>query len=158
MSEYLLDYQYHAAGRLWRVPRLKVDTLPDGTQGIPMAEFNRVHRAIVNEVCGNEDLLSVAELDFLCDVTSTTYSELAIELELHKSALSRWHREGTIPHRLYSTAIKRFFWFKVFGPDIGSSTVEIALSKFRTEIDFLRFAHDHAISCDYAEPMQRVAA
>ena len=158
MNEYLHDYQYEAAGRVWCVPSVKLMVFPDGTKGISLAEFNRIHRAIVNEICGAEELLSIEELDFLCDVTVTTYTEIALELNLHRSALTRWRKSGSIPHRLYSSSLKRFFWFKAFGGDLVLSDTSLSLSALKNDGTVLKFMHDQAIAQHFAEPMPRVAA
>ena len=100
----------------------------------------------------------IDELDFLCDATVTTYTEIATELDLHRSALTRWRRSGSIPHRLYSSTLKRFFWFKVFGNDLEHSETSLSLSAFRNEDTVLRFMHDQAIAQKFAERMERVAA
>ncbi len=62
---------FHAAGRLWTVPRMTLSVLPDGTLALSQAEIDRIHRAVANAVCGNARSLSTAELEFLCDVTGT---------------------------------------------------------------------------------------
>ena len=63
------NYPYYAAGRTWPVPELRLVSLPDGTSAISEEEIYRIHRAIANEICGNNASLSMEELEFLCDVT-----------------------------------------------------------------------------------------
>ena len=88
------NYPYQAAGRTWSVPELRLVSLPDGTAAISEEEIHRIHRAIANEICGNNTSLSMAELEFLCDVTDTTFSDVADWLQIHRSTVTRWRKYG----------------------------------------------------------------
>ena len=71
------NYPYQAAGRIWGVPELRLTTLPDGTVAILEEEINRIHRAIANEICGSPENLTIDELEFLCDITLTSFTDVA---------------------------------------------------------------------------------
>ena len=84
------DYPYQAAGRTWSVPALRLTSLPDGSAAISEDEIQRIHRAIANEVCGDPGNLTMAELEFLCDVTGTSFADVAGVLHIHRSTVTRW--------------------------------------------------------------------
>ncbi len=83
------NYPYAVAGRVWIIPTYTLTVLRDGDLAVLKSELDRVHRAIGNEICGSSANLTVDELDFLCDVTGTTYAELASVLDMNRSSLSR---------------------------------------------------------------------
>ena len=150
------DYRYQAAGREWSVPSLTLTVLPDGSEAITEAEIQRIHTAIGNEICGSEEPLTIEELDFLCDLTGTSLTEVAHELDLHKSTLSKWRASGQIPRSLYSTHLKKLFWFKLFGDRLCGEPVP--LSRLRDEHEFLRYAHDRARHEKLADHVEVLAA
>lgn len=152
----LRDYGYEAAGHVWRVPRVRLVLLPDGSTGISEAEIERIHRAIANELCGDEGNLSFVELEFLCDVTSTSLSEVATVLGLHKSTVSKWRETSVLPGDVTSNALKRFFWHKLFGADLA--TTQIPIEATASDRSLLHYMHDRAIRAKLAAPVVRVAA
>lgn len=91
------NYPYQAAGRTWTVPELRLTSLPDGSAAISEEEIQRIHRAIANEICGDEARLTMAELEFLCDATETSFSDVASTLQLHRSTVTRWRKTGEVP-------------------------------------------------------------
>ena len=119
---------FHAAGRLWTIPRMTLSVLPDGTLALSQAAIDRIHRAIANAVCGNARPLSAAELELLCDVTEATFSDVANHLELAKSAVSRWRSRGRRVPRAHSLLLKKWFWFKLFGTQLGDEDVPLRLA------------------------------
>ncbi len=119
---------FHAAGRLWIVPTMKLAVLPDGTLALSQSEIDRIHRAVANAICGNVRCLSAAELEFLCDVTETAYSDVAKHLELDRSAVSRWRSRGRPIPRAHSLLLKKWFWFKLFGAQLGDEDVPLHLA------------------------------
>jgi len=122
------DQPFHAAGRLWIVPRLTLSVLPDDTVALSQAEIDRIHRAISNSICGKVRALTVAELEFLCDVTETTFSDVAHHLKLDRSAVSRWKSRGGFVPRAHSLLLKKWFWFKLFGAQLGDEDVPLHLA------------------------------
>lgn len=150
------NYAYHAAGKFWRVPVLRLTRLPDGSVGIAEEEIRRVHRAIANAVCGARDALSFDELEFLCDTAAVSFTDVAHHLGLHKSTLSKWRHAGTVPQGLTSLALKRYFWFLLFGGELGGT--QITLSQVQDEAAFLAMAHDQAITEHAADPIERMTA
>lgn len=150
------DYPYQAGGRLWAVPRLRLATLPDGTVALLEEEIDRIHRAIANEICGSPEGLTLSELEFLCDLTLTSWAEVAQFLGLHRSTLSKWRRLGVVPRSVISLVLKKWFWFKLFGPELGNCSVK--LSCVGSEGAFLSYARQEAIEQDLAEPIARMRA
>ena len=122
------DQPFHAAGRLWTVPGMTLSVLPDGTAALSQEELDRIHRAIANAICGDARCLSASELDFLCDVTETAYSDVAGHLELDRGAVSRWRNGGRPVPRAHSLLLKEWFWFKLFGAQLGDEDVPLQLA------------------------------
>ena len=75
------NYPYQAAGRTWAVPELHLALMPDGTAAILEEEIDRIHRAIANEICGSPENLTMDELEFLCDITLTSFFGAAFVAE-----------------------------------------------------------------------------
>ena len=150
------DYRYHEAGHIWLVPELHLMRLPDGTLGLSEAEIRRVHQGIANEICGGLEPLTTDELEFLCDVAEVTLVEAAAQIGLHKSALSKWKQSGAVPRSLTSLALKRWFWFKLFGDRLGAHVV--SLDTFSDDRVFLKAARQHALDEHAADPVQLLRA
>ena len=144
-----------AAGRLWSVPQLHLTTLPDGTVAILEEEIEHIHRGIANEICGSIEALTVGELEFLCDLTLTPWSAAAEFLGVHRSTLSKWRRTEVVPRSVISLALKKWFWFKLFGKELGSRTVK--LSCLSSEGAFLSYARQEAIERALAEPIEKLS-
>lgn len=138
------NYTYLAAGRAWLVPLLHLQRLPDGTVVLPQAEAARVHLAIANEVCGSAAPLTAEEIEFLCDVSGASYAEVAAAVGVHRSALTRWRASTSPVRQLASRAIKRWFWFRLFGQRLGPCS--ITLESARDDEALMRAAHDHAVA------------
>lgn len=151
-----VDQPLHAAGRLWTVPRMTLTVLPDGTLALSQAEIDRIHRAIANTICGTSRCLSADELELLCDVTETSYSDVARYLELDRSAISRWRsRAGSVP-RAHSLLLKKWFWFKLFGAQLGDEDVPLHLAT--DEGSLLDFAMHEAIDKKLTAPVSEATA
>ena len=149
------NYPYNAAGRVWCVPELRLARLPDGTLGLSLAEIERVHRAIANVVCGSASTLTVEELDFLCDITSSTRSEVAASLGLHRTTLSKWKAAKEHLTPLVSRALKWWFWFRIFGAYVARQ--KIPFRELPDPTHFLRVAHQRAVDLhlvDAIEPLR----
>ncbi len=149
------DYSYSAAGRSWLVPELELTRAPDGTTGISRGEIQRINRAVGNELCGMDGNLNAAELEFLCDVTQSTFKELAEHLGVHKSTVTKWRHADGVP-RLASLAAKRWFWFKLFGGEL--TNWRVPLPAMADEQAFLALARQQAISEHVVEPIAVEAA
>lgn len=150
------NYPYQAAGRTWRVPELHLARIPDGAVVILEEEIRRIHRAIANEICGTPDSLSRDELEFLCDITGTSSSEIADYLGIHRSTLTKWRKTGEIPKNVMSLVLKKWFWFKLFGKELGDRTVRIR--HLQDEESFLSYAKTQAIERNLAEPIETMRA
>ena len=140
------DYQLHAAGRLWSVGPVELTHLPDGTVAIAEAEIRRVHRAIANALCARTGTMSGDELEFLCGVTRTSFTDVASRLGVNKSTITIWRRRGHVPRATVSNVLRRWFWFRLFGDEIGSRTVQLQVAGDDTL--FLDFATRAAIDDD----------
>ena len=150
------NYPYAVAGRVWILPTYELTVLRDGSLVVLQRELDRVHRAIGNEICGSPENLTVDELDFLCDITGTTYTELATVLDMNRSSLSRWKKPGVVPSRASSNLIKRWFWMKLFGADLSEAEVPLAL--LDRDAQLLEYLHHRALEDGIAEPVERRVA
>jgi len=150
------NYRYAAAGREWLIPSLQLVRLPDGSEAITEAEILRIHTAIANEICGDSAPLTIDELEFLCDITLTPLNEVAKQLRLHKSTLSKWRAAGQISKPIYSTQLKKLFWFKLFGDRLAKKLVP--LQTLEDDRQLLRYVHKQAIEEHLTEPIERAAA
>jgi len=137
------NYSFNAAGRIWIVRRLQLVRLPDDTVGMQQSEIDRVHRAIGNQICGDSAPLNPEELEFLCDITLTKFSEAAKHLGLHKSTITKWRKQNRSVPEAFSLALKRWFWFKLFGPQVRK--YELPFEVVENDSTFLEFAKEKAI-------------
>ncbi|MBI2876770.1 MAG: hypothetical protein HYY20_07805 [Candidatus Tectomicrobia bacterium] len=149
------NYSYQAAGRFWLVPELYLTRMPDGTLAIMQDEIDRIHRAIANEICGSPDSLTSDELEFLCDVTLTSFTEVAESLDVHKSTLTKWRK--SLAHLLPWTSLllKKRFWFKIFGDQLRNQIVRF--EQVEDDATFLAFARNQAIEEELAVPIRKSA-
>lgn len=138
------NYLVYAAGHQWVVDKVAITELPDGESALSQAELERVHRAIANAICGSPAVLDFDELEFLCDITMTTFTQVANYLDLNKSTITTWRRKGNVPSRITSNALKRWFWFRLFGDELGGESLPI--NRFRDDEAFLESASRHAVS------------
>lgn len=131
-------YPYRAAGQIWIIPEFRLSEFPDGTIVVLEEEIDRIHYAIANEICGDENGLSKDELEFLCDVTQTSFSEIADYLGIRQSTLTKWRTAGKIPKNVMGLVLKKWFWFKLFGRKLGQKKYpflnsEMKLAFFRLQ-------------------------
>ena len=147
------NYPYQTAGQTWSVPELRLVSLPDGTVAISEAEIHRIHRAIANEICGNNASLSIAELEFLCDVTGTTFSDVANWLQIHRSTVTRWRKSGKVPKSVMSLVLKKWFWFLLFGESLHDEAIPLNCAVNETQ--FLSFAKQETIDKHLADPISQ---
>ncbi len=150
------DYKYRAAGRTWLVPELHLEKMPDGTLTISQDEIDRIHRAIANQICGSPEALTFEELEFLSDVSATPFYEVAKQIGMHKSTLSKWRKSGAVPNSITSIFLKRWFWFRLFGQGLGNKTVK--LKDLGDEAAFLTLAKSHAIGQKLTESVTELTA
>lgn len=150
------NYPYQAAGLTWIIPKLYLSKLPDGTVVILEEEINRIHRAIANEICGTGECLSKEDLEFLCDITQTPFSEIADYLGIHRSTPTKWRTTGEVPKNIMGLVLKKWFWFKLFGQKLGRR--KIPIDQLRNEAQFLSFAKAEAIERNLTEHVERMSA
>ena len=147
------NYPYQAAGRTWTVPELRLSSLPDGSAAISEEEIQRIHRAIANEICGGDASLTMAELEFLCDVTETTFADVAKVLKIHRSTVTRWRKTGEVPKTVMSLVLKKRFWSLLFGQSLKSEAVPLECAVDETK--FLSFLRQETIDKQLADPVSQ---
>ena len=145
------NYPYQAAGRTWTAPELRLSSLPDGSAAISEEEIDRIHRAIANEICGVGASLTMAELEFLCDVTERTLSDVAEALKIHRSTVTRWRKSGEVPTSVMSLALKKWFWNLLFGKSLKNEAVPIDCAVDETK--FLPYLKQETIDRHLADPV-----
>ena len=145
---------YQAAGRIWVVPELRLTTMPDGTVAILEEEVDRIHRAIANEICGSPEKLTIDELEFLCDITLTSFTDVADYLDVHRSTLTKWRKAGEVPRLLASLLLKKWFWFKLFGHELGDRSVKIG--QLENEENFLLYVKNQVIRENLADSIKEM--
>ena len=150
------DHRYYAAGRFWLVPELHLIRLPDGSLGLPQTEIDRVQHAIANALCGSDAPMSGEEFEFLCDVASVPYAQVAEAVQVDPSTLSKWRESGRRMPHLRSLFLKRWFWFRLFGDRLSAETVP--LGALENDGDFLQLAHDAAIRHKLVDPVGKAVA
>lgn len=152
----LRDYEYLAAGHRWLVPEFHLIVFDDGEEAVPQNEIERVHRAIANEICGSPEPLTFDELEFLADTAGMNLADVARVLGVHRSTITKWRGRGAVSRGLFSTTIKRHFWFELFGEALRGRQIPIEF--LGSEPALLEFIHDQAIGGDQADRVARVAA
>jgi hypothetical protein len=64
----------------------------------------------MNEICGLASTLNPDELEFICDVISTRFNDVAEFLSVTKNSVTFWKSLGkTIPLN-ESLSLKKWFW------------------------------------------------
>ena len=120
------NYPFQAAGRVWVVPELRLQSLPDGSTGVSMQEFGRIHRAIANQICGSPGPLSAAEFEFLCDLVDVPYAQIAAMVGLDRSALTKWMGAGKPMRVDRSNLLKQWFMLRIFEHAVGRSRLPLS--------------------------------
>ena len=147
---------FPAAGSTWIVPKVTYVILPDGKWGLQKSEINRIHRAVANHLCGKSTIMSGRELEFLCSITQTSLSKVAERFQVNKSTVSRWkHHSNGVPLAV-GNALKRWFWFKIFGAEVADRQVSMLI--LRDDSEFLDFARKQAITQKLTTEVHQEAA
>ncbi len=152
-TKIIRNYPYQAAGRTWTVPELQLSPLPDGSAAISEEEIDRIHKAISNEICGDDANLTMMELEFLCDLTETTLSDVAAALKIHRSTVTRWRKSGEVPTNVISLVLKKWFWNLLFGKSLKNEAVSIACAVDETKL--LSFLKQETIDKHLADPVSQ---
>lgn len=115
-SKKIKNYLYQTAGSTWKIPDVQIEISEISKQEIiPGREITRINKFVANEICCSYQELTGDELDFLCDLTTTKYTEAAAKVGLTKSVVSKWVAKGKEKIPLASSLIlKKWFWEKVF--------------------------------------------
>lgn len=79
-----------------------------------MNEDDARRTADANDICGSAAPLTGAELGFLCELTGTSFADVAAFLPTNRSNVTYWIRGGRELPRLESYRVKKWFWRKLF--------------------------------------------
>ena len=109
------EYPVQAAGKTWTIKNVQLEKSESKSEVIPSREITRINRFVANEICCAHSILTGDDLEFLCDLTTTKYTEVALKVGLTKSVISKWVSKGSenIPFAP-SLILKKWFWSKVF--------------------------------------------
>jgi len=116
ISKTIKNYLYQTAGSTWKIPDVQIEVSQISYEEIiPGHEITRMNKFVANELCCSHSILNGDELDFLCDLTATKYTDVAKKIGLTKSVVSKWVAKGgdKIPFAA-SLILKKWFWGKIF--------------------------------------------
>ena len=110
------NYPYQVAGKTWEIFHVQIEKSETGSEVLSGKEVTRMNEFVANAICSKYNELTGEELDFLCDITGTKYTEVALKIGLTKSIVSKWVAKGkeNIPFS-HSILLKKYFWMKIFG-------------------------------------------
>lgn len=145
------NHPYQAAGRMWSVRALRLTSLPDGSAAISEEDIQRIHCAIANGICGDPGKLTMADVEFLCDVSRASFTGVAGVLRVHRSTVTRWRQTGEVPGSVMSLVQKKWFWFRLFGDSLGKETVPVDCAI--NDAKLLSFLQRETIDRELAEPI-----
>lgn len=137
---------YPVAGRIWSIPARAVpaDALKTGSR-LERDCGDLINRSVANEICGSAEPLTASQLVFLCQVTTTKSSEVAAHLDVNRSNVSVWSNNGRPIPRHESTAMKKWFWHKLFGKDLGEAFGPVPTEALFDDRILLKFLRHEAI-------------
>ena len=147
------NYPYLTAGRTWIFPRVHLKKDPSGTTVISGKEIERMQRSVANEICGVPAPLSPEELEFLCDITCTSFVDVARFLEVSKGSVTFWKKPGKIVPLNVSLRLKRWFWHKVFGLFHELRKSGITMEAISDDRLLLPLLHDLALKHNLVYPI-----
>ena len=154
------NYPYHAAGKVWTIPQVTFVIGPDNSLGLTPSELRRLNFAIANEIIGSPESLSPVELEFLCDITTTRYSDIAQVLGTARSNVSLWREPGKEVPRFHSLALKRWFWVKLFASELeslGKLKIILSVQSMSDDASLLAAMRSQAISTKITFPLKKVS-
>ncbi len=122
------DYPYQVAGKTWKIPHVQIEKSETGSEVLSGKEVTRMNEFVANAICSKYNELTGEELDFLCDITATKYTEVALKIGLTKSIVSKWvAKEKENISFAHSIILKKYFWIKIFGT-VNLGTIEPILA------------------------------
>ncbi len=107
-------YELMIAGRSWQVDPLKLMLDAQGQQHLSESNIRLLRLAVANCICNEDSELRQAEFEMLCELTRSSYKEVATYLRKDKSTVSRWANKSHIDYA-ESRLLKDYFWNKLFG-------------------------------------------
>ena len=118
ISRKIENYLYQAAGKTWNIPNVQIEINELGSEVIPGRETTRMTRFVAKEICSTYTEINGDELNFLCNITGTTYTEVASKIGVTKGIVSKWvAKKDSSISLANSILIKKYFFLKIFGND-----------------------------------------
>ena len=155
IGETVENYPYVTAGRTWIIPKVVLKKDPAGMTVMPGVEIERMQRSVVNEICGEAAPLKPEELEFLCDVTCTSYVEVARFLDVSKGSVTFWKKPGKIVPLNESLRLKRWFWHKIFKPFADLKNSGVSMDAVSDDRLLLPLLHEIAVKRKAASALAR---
>lgn len=114
------NHQIEIAGKLWTFPEIRYVRDHTGALGISIKDLMRYQETVAIHICTSDGELSVSEFELLCSVSDSKIPELAEEMRMDRSTLSKWRnlkanedpRTKTIGY-VYSVVIKGIILRKI---------------------------------------------
>jgi len=107
-------YELEIAGRSWHIDPIKLISDAQGHGQLSEADIRVLRLAVANCICNEDSELRQAEFELLCELTRSSYKEVATYLRKDKSTVSRWANKAQIDYA-ESRLLKDYFWNKLFG-------------------------------------------
>ena len=149
-TEMKRHHAMHFAGKVWVFQKVLFTQDEEGYLGVSMAELIRLHRAVANAICANDNPLTSEELDFLCKLTSTTNKNIAEILKCTPTNVSKWRKRQRVPD-LESIVLKEVFWETIFGKNVEYPKASFGKAR-------LQKMGQTAIKLKLADPVEKNAA
>ncbi len=107
-------HELEIAGRSWHIDAMRLMADANGQPQLSDADAKLLRLAVANCICNEDSELRRAEFELLCDLTRSSYKEVATYLRKDKSTVSRWANKTHIDYA-ESRLLKDYFWNKLFG-------------------------------------------
>ncbi len=137
-KEILENYPYQIAGNTWVIPQVCIHKSHSGHVVFPGREVTRMNHFVAKEICGSHSPLKGQELDFLCDLTTTKYVEIAAKLGVAKGTVSKLISKDDHLSISQSVQLKKWFWAKIFGIDRLENVPAILIFDENKLLDYLK--------------------
>jgi len=107
------NHQIEVAGKLWTFPEVRYVRDHTGALGVSISDLMRYQEAVAVHICTSDGELTVSEFELVCSVAGMKISDLATEMRMDRTTVSKWRnlRSGEDPRKktlayVYSIVIK----------------------------------------------------
>lgn len=107
------NHQIEVAGKLWTFPEVRYVRDHTGALGVSISDLMRYQEAVTIHVCTSDGELTVSEFELVCSVAGMKTADLATEMRMDRSTISKWRnlKSGEDPRKktiayVYSIVVK----------------------------------------------------